>query len=67
MNEKIVQSPRKLQQGVVDMKDEYTRLTADIRTQGIQLTDLQAQSTIIDQALTVGRMGGENDITIGVL
>ena len=49
------------------MKDEYTRLTADIRTQGIQLTDLQAQSTIIDQALTVGRMGGENDITIGVL
>ena len=47
------------------MKDEYTRLTADIRTQSIQLTDLQEQSTILDQALAVSKcVVREGHITI---
>lgn len=53
LGDKIVASPRKLKQDVANMKDEYTRLTADSRTLTLQVTDLQAQDAIITQASSV--------------
>ena len=53
LGDKIVASPRKLKQDVANMKDEYTRLTADSRTLTLQVTDLQAQDAILTQASSV--------------
>ena len=42
-----------IQQDVADMKDEYSRLTAECRTLTLQSTDLKAQAQVVKQSLTV--------------
>ena len=36
------------------MKEEYVRLTASCRTLSLQETDLQAQASVVSQAVAVG-------------
>lgn len=66
----IVLSPRKLkveilrpiksQQEVVDNREKYSRFTAECRTLTNQLTDLQAQSAVMEQASEVVPIRGYN-------